>query len=91
MAATSLAFLLVGFLVFKPRVPRRNTGQSLEAFMSDPEVVKRVMLPWVLWEGGGIIGLVGFALTGLVYPAIAALFALVALLFNGPRHFAERS
>ena len=90
MAAASLVLLLIGFLVFKPRVPRRHAGQSPEAFMSDPEVFKRVMLPWIMWEGGGVIGVVGFAITGQVYPAMAALLALLALVLYGPRYFAEQ-
>lgn len=88
ITAISATALLAGLLALKPAVPRRKAGQTVDDYFLSKEMSERAMLLWTVLEGGTIIGAIGFALTGAVHPAVAALAGLVCLIVFGPRHFA---
>jgi len=81
--------VLVAFLVLKPRVPARTPGQSVDAYWSTPPIVAKVMLVWFVLEGGAMMGVLGYFLTGEVVAAGAALFGVAAFWLCGPNVFAK--
>lgn len=88
LLAASLTVLSTALLVFKARVPARRSGQSVEEFWG-MEARGSALLFWVLLEGGGIVGAVGFLITGSLIPAIGAVGAIYLFLTNGPGYFEE--
>ena len=85
----TVVMALVAFLVLKPRVPERKPGQTVDAYWSTPEVAAKAMLVWFLLEGGAIMGVLGYFLTGEVVAAGAALFGVAAFWLCGPNVFAK--
>ena len=88
-AGIAVVLVVVAFLVLKPRVPERKPGQTVDAYWSTPEVAAKAMLVWFLLEGGAIMGVLGYFLTGEVVAAGAALFAVAAFWLCGPNVFAR--
>jgi len=91
LAAATVPGVTLGLLIFKPRVPWPAPHEAAEAYWSRPATIQSALLVWVLWEGAGIIGAVGFLLTGHVAPGGMAALALALLLLHGPGFFAGRS
>jgi hypothetical protein len=88
-AGVTLVLIAVAFLRFKPRVPSRDTGQSLEEYWVRPEVGGAVALVWFLLEGAGLIAAVGYFLTGDPLSAIVMVLAIVTFWLCGPSQFAN--
>jgi hypothetical protein len=88
LTAAGLTSLTVGLFVMKPRVPRRTADQTVEAYWGGP-ARPGALLVWVMAEGGGMIGAVGFLVTRSYFPALVTLGALGVLLTNGPGYFEE--
>jgi hypothetical protein len=76
-------------VVFKPRVPRRGSGQSIEEYWSLPEVGAAVSVVWFLLEGAGIIATVGYGLSGEPVSAITMGLAIATYWLCGPSQFAK--
>ena len=83
----ALVQFAVAFLVFKPRVPQRPMGESVEQYWSTPQVVAKILPVWFLMEGAGIIAAVGYFLTGEPVSALVAGLAIVAFWLTGPNVF----
>ena len=81
--------VVVAFLWLKPRVPERTPGQSVETYWTTPAIVAKVMLVWFMLEGGAMMGVLGYFMTGEVVAAGAALFGVAAFWLCGPTVFAK--
>jgi hypothetical protein len=90
LAVPSLIVILVGWFWAKSRVPRRPRNQSTDDFWRSTDAVGKALLLWILAEGGTLISLIGFVLTGSAIPTITAAFGLVVLLTNGPQRLEDR-
>ena len=75
--------------MLKPRVPGRRPSQSIGEYWSTPDVTAKVFLVWFLMEGAGVLGAVGYFLTGAPLPAAAMLLAIVVFWLNGPGTFGK--
>lgn len=84
LGGAGLVPLALGFLVFRPRVPARRPGQDTQAYWSQPEVTGAALLVWVLFEGGGMMGAVGYLLSAHLAAGFTAAAGLAALVLNGP-------
>lgn len=90
MAVFALPSLALGLAWGRPRVPVRPREMPVEAYWARTEAGPRALFCWVLWEGGGMIGLVGTLLTGSVGPAAVAMIALALLVLHTPGYFEAR-
>src|SRR5262245_16436733 len=88
-AGAVFALIAVVFVVFKPRVPGRETGQSVEEYWRRPEVSGAVLLVWFLLEGAGVLAAVGYRLTGQPLSAVVMILAVVTFWLCGPGYFAN--
>lgn len=79
----------MALFVFKPRVPDRLLGQSVEQYWSAAEAGGKAVLVWILLEGAGVLAVVGYCLTGEIVSAIAAGLTIVAFWMCGPGVFAK--
>jgi hypothetical protein len=89
MAGISLAVCAIALLFFKPRVPERSAGQSVEQYWSARDVTEKILLVWFLLEGAAILAGIGYLLTGELATMIVAGAAIVVFWVCGPRAFAE--
>ncbi len=89
LSGLSVVLTALALVIFKPRVPDRSPGQSVDEYWSTPEVVARIMTVWFLLEGAGTIAAVGYFLTGEPVSAIATGAAIVAFWLCGPNVFAK--
>ncbi len=88
-AAIAAALIVMVWLVFKPAVPGRRPGQSVDAYWTDQNVLAKVMRVWFLAEGAGVLSLVGYFVTGSSIVAAAAAVAIVSFWLCGPSRFAQ--
>jgi hypothetical protein len=88
LTAVGLTSLTVSLFVMKPRVPHRTAAQTVEAYW-EGAARPGALLVWIMAEGGGIIGAVGFLMTSSFFPALVTLGALGILLTHGPGYFEE--
>jgi len=91
MAALGLPSLVLGLTWARPRVPLRKPSVDAEAYWRGTEAGQNALLGWVLWEGSGIIGLVGTLLSGSIGTAALATIALALLLLHSPAYFETRT
>ena len=85
LAAAGLLPIILGVLVFRPKVPARVSGQSDAAYWQG--ALGPALVVWVLCEGGGIIAAVGALLTGLWAPIVTVAAAVTCLVLMGPGRF----
>lgn len=90
-AFSGLAVVLaaVALVVFKPRVPERSPGQSVEEYWSTAEVGSKVLPVWFLLEGAGTIAAVGYFLSSEPMAAVATGVVIVVFWWCGPNVFAK--
>jgi hypothetical protein len=84
LAVVAAVLLGVAVGVLRPKVPDRRPEQGSEAYWSDVESRGPALMLWASIEGAGLIGAVGYFLTGAVAPAGAFALALAALVLLGP-------
>ncbi len=84
LGGVGLVPLTLGFLVFRPRIPARRPGQDAQAYWTQPEVTGAALLVWVLFEGGGMVGAVGYLLSAHLAAGFTAAAGLAALVLSGP-------
>ena len=89
--SSGLAVVLaaVALFVFKPRVPNRVPGQSVQEYWSTPEVCAKVIPVWFLLEGAGMMAAAGYLLAGEHVSAITMALAIGAFWLCGPSEFAK--
>jgi FtsH-binding integral membrane protein len=88
-AAIAVMLVVVAFLFLKPRVPERRPEQSVQAYWSTPEIAAKALMVWFVLEGGAMMGVLGYFVTGEMLAAGAALFGIAAFWLCGPNVFAR--
>ena len=89
LSGLSVVLAAITLVIFKPRVPDRSPGQSVDEDRSTPEVVARTTTVWFLLEGAGTIAAVGYFFSGEPVSAIVTIAAIVAFWLCGPNVFAK--
>jgi hypothetical protein len=82
LLGVSLAFTAVSVLVLRPRVPRRSTDESADLYWTT--AATQALFTWALLEGGALLGLVTYALSGMTAALIVAAVPLVVLIAFHP-------
>lgn len=84
LGGIGLVAILVAVLVLKPRVPGQRGEQSAEQYWSEERSRTSALLVWVAAEGGSIVSVVGYLLSGALLPLIAAGIGLGVLFLTRP-------
>ena len=88
LAAAGVATLGYAALAVRPRIPERAAGQATDEYWRDGNNRGPAVLVWLLCEGAGVIGWVGYLITGMLVATVPAVLGLVALLAYGPSRLA---
>lgn len=78
LPAAAVAALLLAALVLRPRIPERASGDSPDAYWARPEVRAAAVTLWAVIEGAGLIGVVGYVITGRSVMLIVTVIAVAA-------------
>ena len=89
LSGCGVVLAAVALFVFKPRVPDRSPGQSVEQYWSTPEVGAKVLPVWFLLEGAGMMAAVGYFVTGAPVSAVVAGLLIAGFSLCGPNMFAK--
>jgi hypothetical protein len=84
LAAVSFVLLAIAVSVLRPRVPDRRPEQGSVLFWSDAGSRVSAIMLWATIEGAGLVGAIGYFLTGGTAPAVAFALALGALVLLRP-------
>ena len=84
LAGVGLVLLAVAATIMRPRIPPRRGDQSADEYWSGLETRTAAILLWAIAEGAGLVGCVGYFLTGATAPAVTVFLALVLLTFFRP-------
>jgi hypothetical protein len=87
LTVAAIGTLVVAVTVVRPRVPEQAAEQTPDMYWGDATVRMTVMVLWAAVEGAGLLGAVGYFLTGATAPAIALVIGIVTLASLGPRRF----
>jgi hypothetical protein len=87
MVGLAGVLVVVAWLVYLPRVPRRSPGVPVTDYWSTPEVVERVTPLWFLLEGAGILASVAYLMAGDVLSTVAVVITIVVYWAAGPDRF----
>jgi hypothetical protein len=88
LAGCGVAAMVLAFVIAKPRIPERRSGQHEAAYWQ--EAIYPAIAFWAVFEGAGIVGAIGALLTGLLAPALVVVLAVVGLVAFGPGNFENR-
>ena len=89
LAGMTVIQVCLALLVFKPRVPDRKPGQTVQQYWADPVVASRALLVWLILEGAGIVSAIGYFLSGEPVVMFTLAAAILAFWFTGPNVFAK--
>ncbi len=78
MTIAGVLALAVASALVRPRIPSRAPGQGADAYWNDVRVRTTAMILWAMVEGAGLLGALGYYLSGLLAPAGVLLLAMVA-------------
>lgn len=84
LAGISVGLVAVGSTVARRRIPERTSDQSPDTFWANPGATGGAIVLWAFIEGAGLVGWVGYLLTGVTAAAVAAVIAIGALLVFRP-------
>ena len=87
LTVAAASALVVTVMVVRPRVPEQTPEQTPDTYWDDATVRMTVIVLWAAVEGAGMLGAVGYILTGATTPAIALVLGIVTLATLGPRRF----
>lgn len=87
LAGVSFLMCAASLIVLKPLVPRRNAGQTVEAYWRTPSVAAKAMRVWFILEGGGVLAAISYFLGGGLIAAALIVLAVALYWMNGPRVF----
>ena len=76
--------LFIALSVLRPRVPDRRVEQDVELYWRDASSRTSAIVLWATVEGAGLVGAVGYFLTGATAPAVAFALAVAALVLLRP-------
>lgn len=88
LAGVALLILLPGVGLFAGRLPPRRRDQSPAAYWEDPQRRGTALVLWAVAEGAGMVGFVGYLLSGGVIPLAVGALALGVLLWFRPGRMA---
>src|SRR5262245_61049842 len=89
-AGVALVQLGAAFGVLRPRVPPRRPDQSADVYWQANEVRSAALLLWMIVDGAGVFGWVGYGLSGQTAAAALALLAIGALIMFRPSQLEDR-
>lgn len=89
LAVAAVSTLVVAVTVVRPRVPLQAPQQTADMYWGDATVRLTVLFLWVAVEGAGLLGAVGYILTGATAPAIALVLGIGTLATLGPGRFEQ--
>jgi hypothetical protein len=81
LAGLAVGLLVVASTVLRRRVPERRFDQSQDEYWASVESRGASIVLWAVVDGAGLIGWVGYVLTGGAAPAAAAVLSIVTLIF----------
>jgi hypothetical protein len=84
LGAVSVVLLGIAMSVLRPRVPDPRPGQDADAYWRDASSRGAAIALWATIEGAGMVGAVGYFLTGGIAPVVAFALALAALAILRP-------
>ena len=84
LGGVALVLLTVAAAAVRPRIAARRFDQNADDYWSGIETRTAAILLWGIAEGAGLVGCVGYFLTGATAPAVAVFLALVMLTFFRP-------
>jgi hypothetical protein len=84
LAGIAVGLVAAASTFARRRIPERPSDQSPETFWANPDATGGAILLWALLEGAGLVGWVGYLLTGVTATAAAGVIAFGALLVLRP-------
>ncbi|HWC75054.1 MAG TPA: hypothetical protein VG454_14055, partial [Gemmatimonadales bacterium] len=84
LAAIGLGIIVVAVYFLRPRIPQRPGDQSPDDYWTRSEIRGAAVLLWVVIEGAGLIGWIGYLLTSSVAPALTSLISILSLILVSP-------
>lgn len=89
LTAAAISALFAAVTVVRPRVPPQAPEQTPDMYWGDATVRMTVLVLWAAVDGAGLLGAVGYLLTGATAPAIALVLGIVTLATLGPGRFEQ--
>ena len=83
-AGLGLGNIAAGLGLFRSKIPQRSSAQAPDDYWTSPEVRGIAIVTWAIIEGGGVVALVGYFLTGMPVPAGVGALSIVALILVRP-------
>jgi hypothetical protein len=83
-AGVGVGILTIALLFLRGRTPARRMEQAPEDYWASSEVLAGAIPFWAAIEGAGLVGWIGYLLTGEMLPAAVAMVAIVLLLVFRP-------
>lgn len=90
VAFPAVSMVVMAATILRARVPRRRPDQPVAEYWAEPANSGLAAMVWVAIESGGMMGLVGWLLSGSLVALAAALVALGALIVLSPAQLAGR-
>ena len=87
LTGAAIAMLAVAIAVVRPRIPLLAPDQTADQYWGDATVRMSVIMLWAGVEGAGLMGAVGYLLTGQTAPGVALVLAILTLVSLGPARF----
>jgi hypothetical protein len=84
LAGLAIGLLIVAVAVLRRRIPERRFDQSPDAFWASAETRGVSILLWAVVDGAGLVSWVGYAFTGGMAPAAAAVLSILTLIVFRP-------
>jgi len=84
LAGISVALLIGAYAILRRRIPERRFDQSQDDYWASAETRGACIVLWALVDGAGLVGWVGYVLTGVAVPAAAAALAILTLMLFRP-------
>jgi len=84
LAGIGVGLVAVASTLARRRIPERASDQSPDTFWANADATGGAIVLWALIEGAGLVGWVGYLLTGVTAAAVAAVIAIGALVVFRP-------
>jgi hypothetical protein len=78
--------IAISLAVLRPRVGQRDSAESVDDFWSGPPT-QAALIAWAVIEAGGLLGVVGYMLSGAWAPLGLAVVSILGLVFTRPGTF----
>jgi hypothetical protein len=84
LAVVSVVLLVIAVGALRPKIPDRRPEQDVNAYWGDADSRGSAIVLWAAIEGAGLVGAIGYFLTGATAPAVAFALAFAALALFRP-------